>query len=181
MRQILLALALAGGLAAFAAHGAPAARPPQLHKLDVATGRWVFHGKSLGKASGKTSAWTWHADCRWSADRLYLLCLFHNTWAGRSVKSLVVDTYNPHDKSYWHYEMFAAGASGQHPFSSRMSIKGNRWIEYGQSGGPGTRIHERIVYLYASPEKVSVRIQTSRDGKHWKTVDEGEGIKQTER
>ena len=181
MRQILPAMALAGCLAVLGAQAAPAVRPPELQKLDVAVGQWIFHGKSLGDSSGKTSRWTWHADCRWSADRIYLLCLFHNTWAGRPVKSLVVDTYNSHDKSYWHYEMFAAGASGKHPFSSRMSIKGNTWIEYSQSRENGKTTHERIVYVYVSAKKVDVKIQTSRDGKHWKTVDEGEGFKQPAR
>lgn len=152
-------------------------RPAELQKLDIATGHWVFHGKSMGAASGKTGPWTWDADCRWSADRLYLLCLFHNTWSGQPVKSLVVDTWNSHDKSYWHYEMFSAGASGEHPFSSRMAIMGNRWIEYGHSEDHGKEIDTRIVYVYASSTRVHVEIQVSRDGKSWKTVDSGEGVK----
>ena len=152
-------------------------RPAELQKLDIATGHWVFHGKSMDAASGKNGSWTWDADCRWSADKLYLLCLFHNTWSGQAVKSLVVDTWNPHDRSYWHYEMFSAGASGEHPFSSRMAIKGNRWIEYGHSEEHGKKIRTRIVYVYASSARVHVEIQVSRDGKDWKTVDSGEGVK----
>jgi len=154
-------------------------RPAELQKLDIATGHWVFHGKSTGTASGKSGSWTWDADCRWSADKLYLLCLFHNTWSGQSVKSLVVDTWNTHDQSYWHYEMFSAGASGKHPFSSRMTIKGNTWVEYGHNKDQGKKIRTRIVYVYASSTRVHVEIQVSKDGKHWKTVDSGEGVKET--
>lgn len=176
MKRALIVLA-AGWFAAFGVRAAEAQRPPELQKLDIATGHWVFHGQSRD-ASGKTGAWMWRADCHWSADRLYLLCLFHNTWAGESVKSLVVDTWNPHDKRYWHYEMFSAGAGGGRPFSSRMTIKGNTWIEHGESEGHGKKLQTRIVYVYASPTRVHVVIQVSRDGKHWKTVDSGEGVKQ---
>ena len=176
MKRILMVVILAG-IASLAARASADSRPSELQKLDIATGHWVFHGKSRD-GSGKSGSWTWRADCRWSADKLYLLCLFHNTWSGQAIKSLVVDTWNAHDKSYWHYEMFSAGASGEHPFSSRMTIKGNTWIEYGRSDEHGKTIRTRIVYVYASATRVHVEIQVSDDGKHWKTVDSGEGVKQ---
>lgn len=179
MKCMIPVLAAAGLFVACTASGSAKPLPPPLQKLSIAAGHWVFHGKSLDTASGKPGSWTWHADCSWTADRLYLLCLFHNTWSGRSYKSLVVDTYNTHDKRYWHYEMFSTGAGGAHPFSSRMTIKGNTWIEYGQSEDHGKTMQTRIVYVYASPKRVSVEIQSSSDGKHWKTIDRGEGMKQS--
>ena len=178
MKRMLIVSVL-GLIVAFAARASENTRPAELQKLDIATGHWVFHGKSTNSRDGKTGSWTWRADCRWSADGLYLLCLFHNSWSGQAVKSLVVDTWNAHDKSYWHYEMFSAGATGKHPFSSRMTIKGNTWIEYGHSEDHGKTIRTRIVYVYASATRVHVDIQVSDDGKHWKTVDAGEGVKQS--
>lgn len=161
-----------------AASGAQAAaRPAQLQKLNIATGRWVFHGKAIAAPGRKATAWTWHADCRWSTDRLYLLCAFHNVWAGKPVKSLVVDTWNARDHSYWHYEMYASGAGGAHPFSSRMTIHGNTWIEQSTSEHHGHKVRTRIVYVYSSPRRVGVKIQSSRGGKPWKTLDAGEGVK----
>lgn len=178
MKRVMIVLAM-GLFIVSAAQAATKHRPAELQKLDIATGRWVFHGKSMNTASGKKASWTWHADCRWTADGLYLLCTFHNTWSGRTVKSLVVDTWNAHDKSYWHYEMFSAGASGKHPFSSRMTIHGNTWIEYGQNKEHGKKVRMRIVYTYASATRVHVAIQESEGGKHWKTIDAGEGVKQS--
>lgn len=179
MKHAIFILAAAGLFLAVVAQAAGThPRSPELKKLDIATGRWVFHGKSLTTPYSKAGEWTWHENCRWSSDRIYLVCTFDNTWSGQALKSLVVDTYNTHDKSYWHYEMFSAGASGKHPFSSRMTIRGNTWIEFGEDKDNGKKIKERIVYTYASPTRVDVKIQMSKDGSHWTTLDKGGGIKQ---
>ncbi len=76
---------------------------PELQKLDISVGRWVFHGKSLDTPFSKAGSWTWNENCRWSENRLFLECSFDNEWSGKAVKSLVVDTWNGEDKSYWHY------------------------------------------------------------------------------
>lgn len=151
---------------------------PQLQKLDVSAGRWTFHGKELKTKSGKPDSFTWNEDCRWSPNHLYLECTFSNVWAGRPIESLVVDTYNTRDNSYWHYELYATGEHGSNPFVSRMDINGNTWIEYGQPAVPGKKPGERIVYHWNPPNRVSVAIQTSKDGTNWTTVDQGEGDKQ---
>lgn len=151
---------------------------PELKKLDVSAGRWVFHGKELKTKSGKPGEFTWNEDCRWSPNRLYLECTFSNVWAGKPIESLVVDTYNTRDRSYWHYELYATGEPGNNPFVSRMDINGNTWIEYGRQAVPGKTSGERIVYHWNPPNRVSVAIETSKDGEHWTAVDEGEGVKQ---
>lgn len=150
---------------------------PELQKLAVSVGQWRFRGVSLGTRFSKPGKWTWHEDCGWSASRVFLLCSFTNDWSGKIVKSLVVDTYNSVDHAYWHYEIFAVGASGGHPFVSRMTVHGNTWIEYGRDQEHGKKISERIVYHFTSPVRVSVQIDISRDGVHWITVDRGEGMK----
>jgi len=175
MQRIALPLALVGVLAGAPALAAPS---PQLSKLGVSTGKWVFHGKALKSQYGKAGSWTWHEDCRWSSNRLFLECTFDNTWSGKTVRSLVVDTYNTEDHSYWHYEFFAEGAGGAHPFVSRMAVHGNTWIEYGHEKQNGKRLRERIVYHFLSAKKVKVRIEISRNGHDWTTVDRGEGTKQ---
>ncbi len=157
---------------------APQPLSPELQKLDISIGRWIYHGKTMPSATNKGGSWTWNADCRWSGNMVFLECSFTNDWAGKIVKSLVVDTYNGEDQTYWHYEMFATGAKGDKPFVSKMAIHGNTWIEYGQEAARGKKIGERIVYRWQSPTRVSVAIEISRDGVHWKTVDQGEGVKQ---
>lgn len=156
---------------------AQAGSSPELQKLDVSAGRWVFHGTSKTK-SGKTQPFTWNENCEWSPNRMYLECTFSNVWSGRAVESLVVDTYNTTDHSYWHYEFYAGGEKGDHPFVSRMDVNGNTWIEYGQQAIPGKKTGERIVYHWDPPNRVSVAIETSGDGVHWSAVDQGEGVKQ---
>jgi len=151
---------------------------PELQKLNIFVGHWEFHGKTLATPFGKAGAWTWNEDCRWSDDRVFLLCSFANVWSGKTVKSLVVDTYNRKDHAYWHYELFADGQTGSRPFISKMTIAGNTWTEYGQDEDHGKKISERIVYRYTSSTEVDVEIQVSRDGTHWITVDRGEGVKQ---
>lgn len=179
MRRFLFLLffvAVSGSSPSFAANGSPLS--PELQKLDISVGRWVYHGKSMKTKSGKPGSWTWNENCQWSPDNVFLECTFTNDWSGKIVKSLVVDTYNTKDHTYWHYELFAAGAGGDHPFVSRMAIHGNTWIEYGPDTDHGKKLSERIVYRWQSTTHVSVAIQTSTDGAHWVTLDQGEGIKQ---
>ncbi|MGH9412864.1 MAG: hypothetical protein ACRD0Y_03900 [Terriglobales bacterium] len=141
--------------------------PPQLQKLDVSTGHWVFHGTSHSARTGKTGSWSWDEHCRWSQNREFLECSFSNIWSGKPVRSLVVDTYNPARHSYWHYEIFTSNSA--HPFVSQMSIANNVWTE--------STPKQKIVYVW-SPRRVTVKIETSHDGTHWTTVDQGVGIKQ---
>lgn len=151
---------------------------PELQKLDVSVGRWVFHGKTLKTESGKPGTFTWNEDCQWSPNHLYLQCTFSNVWSGKAIESLVVDTYNTADHSYWHYELYASGEKGDAPFISRMEINGNTWIEHGQEAVPGKKTGQRIVYQWKVPDRVSVAIETSKDGVHWEATNQGEGVKQ---
>ena len=170
------AIALAGAFAPVLEAGGPPLSP-EVQKLDISVGRWVFHGTTKTK-SGKPGAWTWNEDFHWSPNLFYLECTFINVLSGKPVESLVVDTYNSADKSYWHYELYASGEHGDKPFVSRMDINGNTWIEYGRKAVPGKKAGERIVYQWQPPGRVKVAIETSKDGAHWAAVDQGEGIKQ---
>jgi hypothetical protein len=151
---------------------------PELQKLDISTGHWVFHGTTVNAASGKSTSFTWDEHCGWSPNHLFLQCTFSNDWNGRKVESLVVDTYNSADKSYWHYEMYATGERGNNPFVSRMDIDGNVWTEHGADAVPGKTRGERIVYTWDGATHVRVVIQTSPDGVTWTTVDQADGVKQ---
>lgn len=175
LASLLMCVAMLVNASAIAAGKPPLS--PELQKLDISVGRWVFHGKTLKTRSGKPGSWTWNEDCRWSPNQLYLECTFSNNWSGKQVESLVVDTYNSVDRSYWHYELYSGGENGQKPFISRMTVQGNTWIEYGQEAVPGKKVGERIVYRWASPTRVGVAIETSKDGVHWEAVNQGEGTK----
>ena len=159
---------------------APAANakfpPSALAQLEPSVGRWVFHGTSHER--GKRVSFTWNEDCRWSPNRLYLECTFSNVWGGKPVESLVVDTYNSEDRSFWHYELFASGAPAKDLLVSRMTIDGNTWIEYGKPTGSGKTVTERIVYRWDPPGRVHVEIQSSKDGRIWKIEAAGEGVRQ---
>src|SRR5579863_5968032 len=52
------------------AQSAPAASGP-FHELDVSAGRWVYHGHFVGGKGAHPGDWTWHEDCRWSANRVF--------------------------------------------------------------------------------------------------------------
>ena len=96
----------------------------------------MYHGETLNTAFGKAGKWTWNEHCGWSKNRMFMVCSFTNDWGGKIVKSLVVDTYNQKDKSYWHYELFNSG-SGDKPFVSKMDISGNTRIENATGGDYG--------------------------------------------
>jgi len=164
----------------FAAGSAPRApRAPQLEALNVQAGHWVYHGTTApAKPGGKPGTFTWDEHCGWSADQLFLMCSFDNDWSGRKIQSLVVDTWNSRDSTYWHFEMYAAGASGAKPFASKMTIRGNTWIELGENDRQGRKSYERISYVYTSPIRVRVKIEVSPDRRHWKTTLDGTGLKQ---
>lgn len=174
---LLLACSAAFGVAPILAAGGQAPSP-ELQKLDISVGHWVFHGSTVNTTTGRSSSFTWDEHCAWSPNHLFLQCTFSNNWAGRQVESLVVDTYNSVDKSYWHYEMYASGQRGANPFVSRMDIDGNVWTEHGRDAVPGKTRGERIVYTWESATHVNVVIETSEDGVHWTTVDKAEGVKQ---
>jgi len=175
MRATLIAAAFAVA-PAYAGDFPPLA--PQLKALDVQTGHWVYHGTTTDSATGKTGSFTWDEHCSWSSDTLFLMCSFDNDWSGEKVQSLVVDSWNDQDKTYWHYEFFAVGGSGAKPFASRMTVAGNTWTEVGEDDDKGKKSYDRISYVYSSPTQVTVKIEISPDQKQWKTVLDGTGIKQ---
>lgn len=148
---------------------------PELQELDVSAGHWIYHGETLNTPFGKAGPWTWNEYCRWSQSREFMLCDFVNDWAGRSLKSLVIDTWSAKDKSYWHYELFPD--SGTQPFISKMTITGNTRVEYAESENHGMKYRTRITYVFNSPTHVKVKIEISRDHAPWVTADEGEGVK----
>jgi hypothetical protein len=148
---------------------------PQLQALDIAAGKWLFHGENLPGSSQKAGKWTWNEDCGWSANRAFMTCSFVMYWPDGVVKSQVVNTYNSNDKSYWHYEMFDAEGSGAEPFISRLTIANNTWT----NDGTADKKTYRVIYRYLSPTKVSVRIELSSDNVHWTMQAQGEGLKQS--
>lgn len=169
----------AGILAAFAAAVSAVTADesslrPQLQVLDIAVGKWEYHGQNRATPDQKAEAWTWSEDCNWSANRAFLACSFTMRSPGKVVKSLAVSTYNFDDHGYWHYEMFDSDGKGAEPFISRMTVAGNTWTEYGHAD----KKTYRIVYQYTSSTQVSLRIELSADKIHWTTVAQGEGIKQ---
>lgn len=179
MKSILFLSIFAAALVNAPALAAPKpALSPELQKLDISVGRWIYHGKTLKTAFSKPGSWTWRGDCRWSANEEFLECSFNNTWSGKLVKSLVVDTYNTEDHTYWHYEVFSNEPHGERPLVTRMRVRNNTWIEYWQEEEHGKKVNERVVYRFASPSRVSVAIQRSADGVHWVTLDQGDGVKQ---
>jgi hypothetical protein len=174
--RIAIVGALVVAAPAFAA-GFPA-RAPQLAALDLQSGHWVYRGTTAPKKhGGQPGTFTWDEHCGWSADRLFLLCSFHNDWSGRKIQSLVVDTWNTQDRSYWHYEIYATGAGGAKPYATQMTIRGKTWTEFGQTLEHGKRRYERIRYVYGSPTRVTVTIATSPDRRHWATLVRGIGRK----
>lgn len=172
----LLAVVLCIGSTSVWAVGQPG--PTQeLQKLDISAGHWVYHGETLNSAFSKVGKWTWDEHCGWSENRVFMMCSFTNDWAGRTVKSLVVDTWNERDHSYWHYEIFSN--SGAKPFTSRMEISGNTHVEIAKGENHGKIQWTRITYVFDTPTHVTVKLESSRDGAHWVTIDEGEGVKQS--
>lgn len=173
---VFLPLLVACMSCAALAQGSSAQQGP-LSQLDVSAGRWVYHGHFIGGQGSHPSAWTWHEDCRWAANRVFMLCSFSNTWGGRHVDSEVVDTYDPHGSSFWHYEIFDSGDAAGKPFASRMRIDGATRIEWWTETHHGKSVHQRIVYKFASDSRVTVLFQQSRDGSHWDTTATGTGEK----
>jgi hypothetical protein len=165
-------------VAASAIAGDFPALAPQLKALDVQSGHWVYHGSTTDSATGKTGTFTWDEHCGWSADKLFLMCSFDNDWSGDKAQSLVVDSWNAKDQAYWHYEFFAVGETGAKPFASKMTIKDNTWTELGEDDQDGKKSYDRITYRYTSATHVSVSIEVSPDQVHWKSVLQGEGVKQ---
>jgi hypothetical protein len=177
MRHIILPLLLLVAGPAFAADFPVLA--PQLKALDVQSGHWIYHGTTAAAGKDTAGTFTWDEHCGWSANRLFLMCSFDNDWSGQKAQSLVVDTYNQKDKTYWHYEMFAAGAPGDKPFISKMDVAGDTWTEYGEDDeADGTKSYDRIIYTYTSASQVSVSIQVSKDNKTWAVFAQGAGTKQ---
>jgi len=148
-----------------------------LGQLQISEGSWVYHGQVLGDGKSRPADFVWHADCRWSANRAFMMCSFSNTWGQQHINSLVVDTFNSHDHAFWHYEVFEDGDTPEKPFASKMQIDGPSRTEEWTEADHGKTDHQRIVYQFASDKKVSVSFQQSDDGKVWKTTATGTGEK----
>lgn len=170
-------LVVASSVPAAALAQSPPAAGARLHELDVSAGRWVYHGHFLRGKAAHPSTWTWHEDCHWSDNRVFMVCSFSNTWAGRHVDSVVVDTYDPRGDAFWHYEIFNDGDSAGEPFAARMQIDGDTRTESWTETRRGEPLEQRIVYEFQSGNRVTVLFQESRDGAHWKTTASGTGEK----
>jgi hypothetical protein len=168
---LLLSLASCISSAALAADGA------RLEQLAISEGSWVYHGHVSGDAESPPTDFVWHADCRWSANRAFMMCSFSNIWGKQHLNSLVVDAFNSHDKAFWHYEIFEDGDAPGKPFASKMQINGPTRTEEWTESHHGKAIRQRIVYKFASDRKVTVAFQQSEDGKAWKTTASGTGEK----
>ncbi|HEY1613041.1 MAG TPA: hypothetical protein VGF97_05015 [Rhizomicrobium sp.] len=148
-----------------------------LAQLATSEGTWVYHGRLLGDAKTPATDFVWHADCRWSANRAFMMCSFANIWGGKHINSLVVDTFNRHDKAFWHYEIFNDDGTPGKPFASKMQIDGATRSEEWTENQHGKSVRQRIVYTFASVKKVAVSFEQSEDGKAWKTTASGTGEK----
>ncbi len=177
-RSLLLFTLCATVLGTMPALAAGVPPPPQLQKLGVSLGHWVFHGTSAATAQHPAQPFTWDAQCDWSPNHWYLECQFSNTYVRGKVESLVVNTYNTTDKTFWHYEFFAVGQSGKTPFVTKMDVTDDTWTEYGREAIPGKQTGQRIIYHWTSPTHVDMKIETSKDGKVWTTVNHAEGVKE---
>ena len=164
-------------LAACVALPALAAGNAGLEQLAISEGSWVYHGRVFGDAKSRPTDFVWHADCRWSANRAFMMCSFSNTWGQQHINSLVVDTFNPNDKAFWHYEIFEDGDAPDKPFASKMQIDGPTRIEQWTESHHRKTIRQRIVYKFESDRKVTVSFQQSENGKAWKTTATGTGEK----
>jgi hypothetical protein len=153
--------------------------PSALQPLDIATGKWIYHGQQFPTAFTKAGGWTWNVDCGWSANRIFLICSFVMNWPEGPDRSVTLTTYNKATKSYWHYEVID-DLPGNKPVVSRMAIAGNTWTESTENvnanGKNAARF--RVVYTYTSPARVEVKFQTSKDAIHWTTLGQGVGLKQ---
>ena len=164
-------------LAACVSSAALAAGDAGLEQLAISEGSWVYRGQVFGDTGSRPTDFVWHADCRWSANRAFMMCSFSNSWGGRQVNSLVVDTFNRHDNAFWHYEIFEDGDAPEKPFVSKMQIDGPTRIEEWTESNHGKAIRQRIAYKFASDRKVTVSFQQSEDGKVWKATASGTGEK----
>jgi len=154
-----------------------AANNAGLEQLAISEGSWVYHGRVSGDVESPPTDFVWHADCRWAANRAFMMCSFSNTWGKKHINSLVVDTFNAHDKAFWHYEIFEDGDEPGKPFASKMQIDGPTRTEEWTETHHGKSIRLRIVYNFESDRKVTVSFQQSEGGKAWKTTANGTGEK----
>lgn len=179
MKRSLLLVLVCAAIAGVAPLRAAGVTPPaELQQLNVSVGHWVFHGTSAATATRPAQPFTWDAHCDWSPNHWYLECAFSNTYVGRKVESLVVNTYNTTDRTFWHYEFFSVGQSGKTPFVTRMDVKNNVWTEYGREAIPGKQTGQRIIYTWMPPNRVDMKIETSKDGTSWTTVNHAQGVKE---
>jgi hypothetical protein len=161
-------------LASVAVVRAANAQPPprELESLSIAAGTWLYHGVNNATADQKAGTWTWLENCGWSPNRAFMACSFTMNDPDGVHKSLAVNTYNDHDRSYWHYEVFTD--DGANPFIARMTVSGETWTYDGKAG----KTSWHISYHYESATKVTLRIEKSTDHVHWTTVAHAEGLRQ---
>ena len=76
---LLLSLSISLSSAALAAGGAG------LQQLAISDGSWVYNGHVLGEAGSRPTDFVWHADCRWSANRAFMMCSFSNSWGKQHI------------------------------------------------------------------------------------------------
>jgi hypothetical protein len=153
-------------------------RGRELSELSVSEGHWVYHGRFIPGVSSQRGKWVWNENCHWAENSEFMLCSFSNDWNGKHVSSIVVDTYNAEERSFWHFEVFNTGPSAQKPFAAKMIIRGNRRIEsWVVNSKDGNSKRERIVYVFSGTNRVKVLFQTLGANNAWLTTARGFGKK----
>jgi hypothetical protein len=152
------------------AGASPVSAPPA--DLEIWVGRWTFSGQIYKTPYSDASPDTGTADCRWTANKGYVVCEYFSNNPPHD--DLSVLSYMPATKTYTHVNIHQDRPSS----SETMTHDGNTWITSRATSYQGKPLLIRTTFAFLTAEKQTTTVQASSDnGQTWATMIEVTAVK----
>ena len=132
---------------------------PALAQLDRLVGTWDAPGEFVDSAYSKAGSAHAVTTCRWSDDRVFVICQQRVTTQAGTDDDVAIYTYDPAAKAYRFYHVNRTATNG-----STIQVTPNEIVYSGTFTDGGKRVMTRTLNVWQSPQHYTWRAEYSLDG-----------------
>jgi hypothetical protein len=146
---------------------------PEVKKLDFYVGSWQDEAEFQATPFSPAGKMTGTSKCEWFPGGFYVVCQMEDQGVKGATTTLLILAYDPVKKHYTAYSIDSRGHTG----ATIGSESNGTWTWVGEESLGTDRVSFRIINAAVSPTEVSAQVETSSDGRNWKTVGQGRSLK----